>query len=140
MPFYRFLKGTPKRVYNLCYQLWQDSSTNHFTEKNVMAAWDTLIKLRQKDIRKKLSFLSNSQLSVLMLISTDLKLPISGKEAQRKTDLSSAAIVKALQFLEDEDFVTQNPDNTYSMVDPLIKGVLRIYEQYNLLGVCRASA
>ena len=122
----------PKRIYNLCYQIWQ-SQPKKVTVESVQHAWQYLVETRQKDIRSKLSPLNNSQLMLLTLIATDFALPISGKEAQKALNLSSGAIVKALQFLEDEDFVTRDAiSKQYSLIDPLVKSVLCQYERYNV--------
>lgn len=118
----------PKRVYNLCYQLWQSKPIGHFSTDDVSAAWEQLIESRQKDVRSKLAPLNNSQLAVLTLLAVGFEGPISGKEAQRKMNLSSPSIVRAIEFLEDEDFITLAEKGRYTFIDPLIKWVLCKYE------------
>lgn len=125
-------KCHPKRIYNLCYQVWQDNPNGDLSTDDVQAAWDNLIEARQKDIRSKLTMLNNSQLAVLTLIATDFDDPITGKAAQTKLDLSSAAITKALRALEEEDYIERYEEGSYSLLDPLIQSVLCKYERYNL--------
>ena len=84
-------------------------------------------------MRIKLSKLNISQLKVLTLIALDFDKPLSGKEAQNKIDLSSAAITKALKVLDDEDFVGRGDNNQFKIIDPLFKSVLSQYERQNVV-------
>lgn len=122
----------PKRVYNLCYQLWTRFPTKAFNKKDVQRCWHDFIELRLKDVRSQLSLLNDSQLKVLTLIALDYNQPITGRAAQTRLNLSSASIVKALVALESEDFISKDQAGQFTFVDPLIKAVLVQYESDNL--------
>ena len=120
----------PKRVYNLCYQLWNDHPEGNYTVDIVKEAWDSLLKMRVKDVRGKLSNLNNSQLAVLTFIATGNDTLVTSRDAQNKVNLSSAAIVKAIRYLEDEDFIEKHVEGNFALIDPLIKDVLVKYENH----------
>jgi len=100
----------PKRIYNLCHQLWITHPNASFSKENVHDCWDTIVKLRLNDVRVKLSKLNDSQLKVLTLIALDFDKPITGRKSQNKIDLS------------DEDFIARDENNELTIVDPLFIG------------------
>ena len=122
----------PKRVYNLCHQLWLTNKDADFSVEDVQYGWNKLVKLRLNDVRLKLSKLNQSQLKTLTLIALGFDKPISGKEAQAKLDLSSAAITRAVRILEDEALIVKSDENQLSIVDPLFESVLAQYESENV--------
>lgn len=122
----------PKRIYNLCYQLWLADKKGDFLKEDVQRCWDNFVRLRLNDVRIKLSKLNPSQLKVLTLIALNFGKPLTGKDAQNKIDLSSAAITKALKVLDDEDFIVRGKDHQFTIIDPLFKSVLSKYERQNV--------
>jgi len=118
----------PKRIYNLCYQLWLTDIKGSFTTQDVQQCWDKFVQLRLDDTRSKLSKLNLSQLKVLILIALDFEQAMTGKQAQQKLDLSSAAITVAIKVLQEKDFIVRGDDNRFKFLDPLYKSVLSRYE------------
>jgi len=127
----------PKRVYNLCFQLWKDYENNKITPEQVEKSWNELLEKQSDVIRSQLKKLNSGCLKTLTLIaeissdgnSTDC--PITGKIAQRKIGISSASISNALKILEEEDLIFKEEGN-YCLVDPLIRSFLFQYERHNL--------
>jgi len=121
----------PKRVYNLCFQIWKDSEDHKITPDQVERSWDELLEKKSDVIRGQLKSLNTGCLKVLTLIAENANIPITGKIAQRKVDLTSAAIVNALKALEEEDLICKE-NNKYQVVDPLVASFLCKYEKHNI--------
>lgn len=54
-------------------------------------------------------------------------LELTSRKFQQKVNLSGSSLVKILKNLEDGDFIGKNPDNTYFILDPLLKFSLQLY-------------
>lgn len=117
----------PKRVYNLCFQIW-GLAPKTITEKMVEKAWNIFIESRVSDVRFRLGHLSLGQLKVLTLIASEFDKPLTGREAQTELSLSGSSIIAALQVLEDEAYLERAENNQWKIIDPLFKDVLRKYE------------
>lgn len=124
----------PKRVYNLCYYLWQvcEGHKRPPTVKDIDKAWSDYLVLRVKDTQYHLSRLSAGQLKVLTLIAAGFNQEISGKIAQQKVNMASSSIVNALRLLVEGDYIEIFPQGRYRVIDPLIKDILVKYEIVNL--------
>lgn len=124
----------PKRIYNLCFCLWRfcEDSNKIPTEEDVIQTWDRYLQQRFKDISYYLKKLSSGQIKVLTLIAINFQQEITGQAAQKKVKLSGPSIVKSLQILEANDYIEKNQDNSYTIIDPLVKDILLNYETVNL--------
>ena len=124
----------PKRIYNLCFYLWRLCQDKKSTPKlnDVIKSWDMYMKIRLKDIRYNLSRQSAGQIKLLTLIAMGMNKQLSGKDAQRKTNMAGSSILNAISTLEENDYVEKLKDGTYRIIDPLIKDVLIQYEHNNL--------
>jgi len=127
----RLSERHPRRIYNLCLYLWRlsDISGKHPQLKNVNDAWQKLINSEAKGIRYSLSKRNTSQLKLLAYIALDGKSALTGKDAQIATDLSSTALSKALQQLEENDLVERNEHGVLHIVDPVVRDTLALYEK-----------
>jgi AAA+ ATPase superfamily predicted ATPase len=126
----------PRRVYNLCFQLWRNygKNKNGVSERQVRETWNDYIAQRLKDIRYHLSRLTRSQLKVLTFMAISPASELTGKQAQHRMDLASSTITQALNILEDNDYVERLGKGDYRIIDPLVKAVLANYEKENLNG------
>jgi AAA+ ATPase superfamily predicted ATPase len=120
----------PRRIYNLCLYLWRlaDYSQRIPRIENVQEAWKKLILTEAKGIRYILSKKNTSQLKTLAYIALGGERELTSKTAQRTTDLSATAISKALQKLEQNDFIEQNEQGIYKIIDPVVRDVIIFYE------------
>lgn len=121
----------PKRIYNLCFQIWLPSP-DKITVEYVEQCWNKLVSIRTSDIRYHLSQLSSGQLRVLTLIALEYTDVLTGKLAQIKVDLSGASISKILRLLEEGTYIESLPSGGYQVLDPVVKDVLKSYASYNL--------
>jgi len=119
----------PRRTYHLCLYLWRliDESKKAPVIEDVKKSWEKLIKSELKAVRFFLSKKSTSQLKILTYIALNHHTELTGKDAQRTLNLSSTAISKALQQLEEDDLI-EHEDKAYTILDPLLKSVLSQYE------------
>lgn len=121
----------PKRVYNLCYQIWKEAKKLP-DAKLIKKTWKNFIEARLTDIRLHLSRLNTGQLKLLTLIASEKTKVLTGKKAQTQLQLTSPAIIAARQYLIENDYVEQNNEGNYELIDPLIKEVLIGYEYGNI--------
>lgn len=124
----------PKRIYNLCYILWQQlENSGKIPDANaVINAWETYLQQRLRDTQYHLSLLSRGQLKLLTLIASGFSDEPTGQIAQKKVKLSGASIVTALQVLVTKDYIEKKPDGKYHLIDPLFRDILVKYEMVNL--------
>ncbi len=121
----------PRRIYHLCFYLWRNLETQKTavsTVESVREAWQMLIQSSLKGIRYYLAQRNNSQLKVLAYIALGNHTELTGKVAQKTTDLSSTGIMNALNALVEENFIEQNSDGTYAFIDPLVQAAIATYE------------
>ena len=89
--------------------------------------WQDYVIQEKSKIAKELSSLSTSQKKLLIAVAQGASKDLSGKAALHKFDLSSAAVIKALRLLEEQDYVNRNKEGGYFVVDPLIKLSLTLH-------------
>lgn len=125
----------PRRIYNLCYLLWREHAAEQIptSGSQVNAAWQKLLNQRLKDVRYSLHQILNAgQIKVLSLVASGATNELTGKIAQRLTNLSSPTLLKHLQALEDMDFLERRDEGGYRILDPVIDDVVRQFELVNL--------
>ncbi|MFT3741692.1 MAG: ATP-binding protein [Gammaproteobacteria bacterium] len=122
----------PEGIYALCGQLWLlENNKKSFEKQDVQAAWKKHISEHIKQTRTMLSANSTGQMKVLILIAQGVTQQLTGKDAQKKLDLTSPSIVKALQTLEAEDLIERNSEGAYIIIDPVVKSsLLELYADY----------
>lgn len=120
----------PRRLYNLCLYVWRlcEHQGMPLNKQTVDQAWQLLFEANIRSIRYYLTQKNTSQLRVLALVATGKTQELTSKEAQRRTDLSSTAISKALALLEEEDLLEKDSNKHCTIVDPLIKATLSEYQ------------
>lgn len=116
----------PEATYALCGKIWQSHENQKTppTTKDIEQCWSQHLKERLRQTRLNLEPLSKGQLRVLILIAENYNQPISGKEAQKRLDLTSSSISTALKELEKEDLIEGAEPHRYRVIDPVIKSTL----------------
>lgn len=119
----------PKYVYNLCMRVWE-----HYAEMNriptgedIKEIWEKLLNEKLKDLREILAKRSAGQIKILSYIALGNISELTGQLAQSKLGMSSSAIVQSLQILDRDDYVEKLTDNSYQIIDPLLKATLMQY-------------
>lgn len=114
-------------TYGLCANLWQHSQNLKQAPDALMVqtVWDMYVNDHLKQTRLALSGLSSGQIKMLILIASGVNKGLTGKEAQKKMNLTSPSIVAALNVLEAEDFIEKVEAGDYwRIIDPIIKSTL----------------
>jgi len=94
---------------------------------DVTQLWQDYIFQEKSKTAKDLSSLSTSQKKLLIVISKGATKDLTSKITLHELDFSSAAIIKSLRLLEEEDYINRNIHGEYFMVDPLIKSSLILF-------------
>lgn len=125
----------PRRINNLCLHLWRAcvDFKRAISTHDVDASWMKFVNHRLKEIRYQLKQLNKGQLKILTVIALGQKTQLTGKEMQRKTQLTSPTITRALMQLEDMDYIERTEQHHVSIIDPLIETVIKTYEYENIL-------
>ena len=108
----------------LCDKLWVRCINDLPIVKNVENAWKEYVLQEESKIAKDLSSLNTSQKKILIAVSQGISKDLTSKEILKKFNLTSAAVVKSLKLLEEQDYLNRNKEGEYIVVDPLIKSSL----------------
>lgn len=111
----------------LCDKLWIYCADNLPTVENVENAWKDYVLQEESKIAKDLSSLNTSQKKILIAVAQGISKDLTSKETLQKFNLTSAAVVKSLKLLEEQDYLNRNKKGEYFLVDPLIKASLIIF-------------
>lgn len=108
----------------LCDKVWTYSGKKLPTIEVINIVWEEYILQEESKIAKDLSSLNTSQKKILIAISQGISKDLTSKDILRKFNLTSAAIIKSLKLLEEQDYVGRYKNGEYFIIDPLIKASL----------------
>ncbi len=111
----------------LCDKILSYCETRAPSTIDATQLWQDYIFQEKSKTAKDLSSLSTSQKKLLIVISKGATKDLTSKITLHKLDFSSAAIIKSLRLLEEEDYINRNIHGEYFMVDPLIKSSLTLF-------------
>ena len=111
----------------LCDKILSYCETRAPSTIDVTQLWQDYIFQEKSKTAKDLSSLSTSQKKLLIVISKGATKDLTSKITLHELDFSSAAIIKSLRLLEEEDYINRNIHGEYFMVDPLIKSSLTLF-------------
>lgn len=121
----RILDHTEQHPYYmnlLCSRLWKSKIIK---VTDVDDAWSHYVLEERSQVANELDLLSNAQRKLLVSLSRyDGTNAPRGKEFQMQSGMPGATIAQALQFLEKKDYVYQDANKFYKVLDPIIKCVL----------------
>lgn len=126
---FRVTERHPYYMNVLCNYLWENHEDNSVppAAELVMKYWTNYVQTEKFRIAKELSNLSFGQRNVLTAIANGFVSQLTSRKFQQLINLSGASIVKILKNLEDGDFIGKKQDNTYFIIDPLLKFSLQLY-------------
>jgi len=126
--FERILLHTERHPYYvnlLCSRLW---SAPKITEAVVDEAWRNYCFEERSQVANELDLLSNSQRKLLIILARcDGTNAPRSSEFERLAGMPGATISQALRFLEQKDYVVKNNNGYITILDPLIKDVIKYY-------------
>ncbi|MHB1949316.1 MAG: AAA family ATPase [Gammaproteobacteria bacterium] len=111
----------------LCDKLWGYCDEKLPTNNLVTKLWKEYILQEESKIAKELGSLNTSQKKLLIAVAQGATKDLSSKATLHEFDLSSGAVIKALKFLEEQDYLGRNKNGEYFVVDPLIKASLILF-------------
>jgi hypothetical protein len=111
----------------LCDKMLSYCETRAPSNRDVTQLWQDYIFQEKSKTAKDLSSLSTSQKKLLIVISKGATKDLTSKITLHELNFSSAAIIKSLKLLEEEDYIHRNIHGEYSMIDPLIKSSLTLF-------------
>lgn len=119
----------PEITYGFCANLWQYCISKQTPPSIdlIPNIWNSYVLERVKQTKLTLAEISAGQLKILILIATGTNIKLTGKEIQKKINLTSPTIVGALNTLEKEDFIEKINDGSYRIINPVIKATLTSY-------------
>lgn len=111
----------------LCDKLWVYYSEHIPTTKTVEDVWQDYVLQEESKIAKELGSLNTSQKKILIAVSKGVCNDLTSKETLNKFNLTSAAVIKSLKLLEEQDYLGRHKKGDYFIVDPLIKSSLVLF-------------
>ena len=114
----------------LCNKLWTILA-HPPSIKEVQNTWQQYVVTERPNVVKELSALSSGQVKLLIAIASEIKTKLTSKDFLQKVNLTSATVVQALNVLAEKDYIYQDDQGIYNLVDPLIKTTLQLhYKDY----------
>lgn len=115
----------PYYVNLLCSRLWLQSKIPN--EDNVRFYWQKLALEEKSQIAAEIDLLSDNQRSLLMtLAKTGKTKSLQSKEFVARAELSASSIAQSLAVLEERDYVYQDAEGFYELIDPLLRRVVNL--------------
>ena len=117
----------PYYINVLCGRIW-----DIFTEKSptrntqIEKIWTDYTEEQKSEIAKELSLLSELQKKLIISIALGNNRNLTGKKVLQRLNTTSAAVVKALNVLEDRDYIYASANGGYNVLDPLIKMSIKL--------------
>lgn len=93
--------------------------------------WHEYILQEESKIAKEIGVLNTSQKKLLIAVAQGVTFDLTSKVILQKFNLSSSGVVKALRYLEEQDYVNREKNGEYFVVDPLIKASLILFYPHN---------
>lgn len=110
----------------ICGQLWQKDNISSINAQTVKDLWKNHIMQEESKTAKELSVLTTLQKELLIAIARDYTKDLSGKAMLSKLNVTSAAVIRALNILNELDYIKKNKGE-YSLIDPLIQQSLLFF-------------
>ncbi len=121
---FRLTERHPHYMNVLCDKLWTYSKESLPTIEIVNVVWKDYILQEESKIAKDLSSLNTSQKKILIAIAQGISKDLTSKDILHKFNFTSAAVIKSLKLLEEQDYIGRNKNSEYFIIDPLIKASL----------------
>lgn len=93
------------------------------TVPDVDAIWQHLLITKKKDVLTETKELNITHKKLLVAISHGINKELTGQQFLSQAELPGSTVVRALEYLEDNDFIEKRNDQYY-IIDPLLKGII----------------
>jgi len=89
----------------------------------IQMLWQDLTEKKRQDLLSETSDLTLTQKKLLVAIANGINQELTGKTFLSRSELSSSSVIKALEFLTENDFI-ELLNNQYRLIDPLLQTVI----------------
>lgn len=93
------------------------------TVDDVDLVWSNLLLAKKKDILAETKELNITHKKILVAIARGINKELTGQRFLSQAELAGSSVVRALEYLEDNDFIEKQEDQ-YCFIDPLLKGII----------------
>ncbi|OGO95700.1 MAG: hypothetical protein A3F41_03715 [Coxiella sp. RIFCSPHIGHO2_12_FULL_44_14] len=114
----------PYYINLVCGRLYVESTTSP-TQKDVTTIWKKYLTEEKTKTAIDLSKLSLIQKKLLIFIAHGQKTGLTSKESVRKMATTSGSVIKALKVLIAKDYLYEDKNSEYGIVDPLIASSIK---------------
>lgn len=105
----------------ICEKLFTKQSLP--TVSDVNSVWNNLLITKKKDILSETKELNLTHKKLLVAISRGITQELTGQQFLKQAELAGSSVVRALEYLEDNDFIEKR-ENRYLIIDPLLKAII----------------
>lgn len=105
----------------ICEKLFTKDTLPTVTDVNTI--WQHLLITKKKDILSETKELNITHKKILVAISHGINKELTGQQFLSQAELPGSTVVRALEYLEDNDFIEKKKDQ-YHIIDPLLKGII----------------
>ena len=95
------------------------------TERNIEKHWQNLVDKKRSDLLAETHALNLTQKKLLVAIAHGVTHALTSQAFLSRAKLSGASASRALQHLVSENFIEQDTQGHYSLIDPLLKDLIR---------------
>lgn len=111
-------------VNKLCSLLWHEKRPPN--PEHIADAWRQFVLENKSTIERELALMSINQRKLLIFISKESNLTeLFSKKISQQINLTPSSIQRAIESLIENDYIYIDHNNSYRILDPLIKDVLR---------------
>ncbi|MCW5588760.1 MAG: ATP-binding protein [Legionellales bacterium] len=109
----------------LCYRIWRHNTIPSIEQ--IEDTWRSMVINSRAVILGSLNALNQTQIRVLIYIASGNNQALTGKKAIADLKLGGSHISQALSGLIDGEFIEKHCDNSYIILNPMIKTILALY-------------
>ena len=95
------------------------------TKQRIKKYWQSLVDKKRSDLLAETHTLNLTQKKLLVAIAHGVTHALTSQAFLSRAKLSGASASRALQYLVSEDFIEQDTQKHYSLIDPLLKDLIR---------------
>lgn len=90
---------------------------------DAQAVWNNLLIAKKKDILAETKELNITHKKILVAIAHGINKELTGQQFLSQAELPGSSVIRALDYLEENDFIEKKQDQYY-IIDPLLKGII----------------
>ena len=93
------------------------------TLADAQTVWNNLLSTKKKDVLAETKELNITHKKILVAIAHGINKELTGQQFLSQAELPGSSVIRALEYLEENDFIEKKQDQFY-IIDPLLKGII----------------